>query len=234
MRSGRLYGRQTLERPICVVASSSSPYEADYPTPSASSYGSSGNGTGNNKQSRGRPSLEGMAATYPTPVSSRRSGRNTKTDKAGRVLEEEDKRTTHVRGSLTLNGQVTEMYATPMRGGEEKGPAYPRGNPTLQGQVRMWPTACTTDAKDSARGTTTTGIMNPGTSLTDAIRSSGLDGPPPSAMKKAGADTTVLVPEFVEALMGFPEGWTLVEGEPVWLAWVTLLCRNKRLWPWRN
>lgn len=199
MRSGRLYGRQTLERPICVVASSSSPYEADYPTPSASSYGSSGNGTGNNKQSRGRPSLEGMAATY-----------------------------------LTLNGQVTEMYATPMRGGEEKGPAYPRGNPTLQGQVRMWPTACTTDAKDSARGTTTTGIMNPGTSLTDAIRSSGLDGPPPSATKKAGADTTVLVPEFVEALMGFPEGWTLVEGELVWLAWVTLLCGNRRLWPWRN
>lgn len=220
MRNMRLYGRQTLERPICAVASSSSPYEADYPTPSASSYGSSGNGTGNNVASRGRPSLEGMAATYPTPLRSDHQGGARKPMK-GRGL------------SLKDMQQPDGFYPTPVRS-EEQRTTFTRGNFTLNGQVRMWPTACTTDAKDSARGTTTTDIMHPGTSLTDAIRSSGLDGHPPSATKKAGADTTVLVPEFVEALMGFPEGWTLVEGEPVWLAWVTLLCRNKRLWPWRN
>jgi hypothetical protein len=118
-----------------------------------------------------------------------------------------------------------------------------RGRPSLSQMVarrtRKWPTACTTDAKDSARGTTTTGIMHPGTSLTDAMRASAAtwepdtSGPPTTKTTKDGADTLVLVPEFVEALMGLPEGWTLVDGESVWLAWVTLLCRSKRLGPLR-
>lgn len=33
-----------------------------------------------------------------------------------------------------------------------------------------WPTPCTTDAKDLALSTTSTGVMRPGTTLTDAIR----------------------------------------------------------------
>lgn len=43
---------------------------AQYPTPSATTYGSSGNGDGNNVASRGRPSLETMARTgnWPTPT----------------------------------------------------------------------------------------------------------------------------------------------------------------------
>jgi hypothetical protein len=45
-------------------------YQAEYPTPSATSYRSSGNGAGNNKASRNRPSLERMAAKglWPTPT----------------------------------------------------------------------------------------------------------------------------------------------------------------------
>ena len=83
----------------------------------------------------------------------------------------------------------------------------------------VWPTAVTTDASSAARHTTTTGVMQPGTMLTDAMRiflveiQHDLD--PDSrqyhALKKDGADTmmqAVLSPLFVEALMGYPTGWS--------------------------
>lgn len=41
----------------------------------------------------------------------------------------------------------------------------------LKQHVENWPSPATTDGASAARGTTTTGIMHPGTSLTDAIRS---------------------------------------------------------------
>lgn len=49
----------------------SSRHAAEYPTPSAAGYGSSGNAGGGNTASRGRPSLETMArrGLWPTPLS---------------------------------------------------------------------------------------------------------------------------------------------------------------------
>lgn len=45
--------------------------------------------------------------------------------------------------------------------------------PTLSEQAKQhWPTPCTTDARSAGRHTTTTDVMHPGTSLTDAIRAS--------------------------------------------------------------
>lgn len=83
----------------------------------------------------------------------------------------------------------------------------------------VWPTAVTTDSSSSARHTTTTGVMQAGTMLTDAMRiflaaiQVNLD--PDSrllhALKKDGEDISmqaVLSPLFVEALMGYPTGWT--------------------------
>jgi hypothetical protein len=54
-------------------------HQALYPTPSNMSYGSSGNGTGNNTVSRGRPSLETMARRgwWPTPNASDYKGATT-------------------------------------------------------------------------------------------------------------------------------------------------------------
>lgn len=51
-------------------SSLSTGHESEYPTPSASTYGSSGNGEGNNTVSRGRPSLDTMArqGMWPTPI----------------------------------------------------------------------------------------------------------------------------------------------------------------------
>ena len=86
------------------------------------------------------------------------------------------------------------------------------GTPSLHTLASMWPTPVTTDAKDAARGTTSTGVMHPGTTLTDAIRAwcsrhrqtMGEHG-------SSGSGPAVLHPEFVEALMGLPLGWTHVD-----------------------
>ncbi len=106
----------------------------------------------------------------------------------------------------------TKYLATwPGSGSMRDGHVYAR--PTLEHPISdaacsSWPTPCTTDAKDSARATTTTGVMNPGTSLTDAIRS---HLPHPTLERGLrGAKAAVLSPAFVEALMGLPEGWTQI------------------------
>lgn len=46
------------------------------------------------------------------------------------------------------------------------------GQPTLAAQAvkAVWPTPTTTDAASAAQGTTSTGVMHPGVTLTDAIR----------------------------------------------------------------
>ena len=93
-----------------------------------------------------------------------------------------------------------------------------------------WPTPVTTDAKSSARGTTTTGVMHSGTSLTDAIRmwptptaseygtsNNGCPGDgreeyatkgKPSLSTHARREGGILNPDWVETLMGLPVGWT--------------------------
>ena len=74
MRNGRVFQRQPLVRRTSGGGSFSSPsaegHQALYPTPTAERYGSSGNGQGNNVQSRGRMSLETMAKKnlWPTPT----------------------------------------------------------------------------------------------------------------------------------------------------------------------
>jgi len=78
----------------------------------------------------------------------------------------------------------------------------------LKEAIARWPTPCTTDAKAAGRHTTTTGVMNTGTSLTDAMR-----GHQPQETRPGGPNGLVLCPEFVEALMGLPVGWTLVDDD---------------------
>lgn len=92
---------------------------------------------------------------------------------------------------------------------------------------RLLPTPATTDASDSARHTTSTGVAHPGTSLTDAVRSStwghyapaierweaitGRQAPEPTEANRNGGRR--LAPLFVEWMMGLPEGWvTGVDG----------------------
>lgn len=88
MRSGTCIARATSARPMSGPAASSLP---DYPTPSASSYGSSQNGINGKggefeRSSAGTPSLETMArkGMFPTPTvgDSKRSGRRLPTSNA--------------------------------------------------------------------------------------------------------------------------------------------------------
>jgi hypothetical protein len=109
---------------------------------------------------------------------------------------------------------LTDFFEQPSESDED--------GPEAEVWPHVWPTATTTDAASAARHTTTTGIMHTGTMLTDAMRiflaETQGDLDPDSrryhATKKAGADTTmqaVLSPLFVEALMGYPTGWTVCE-----------------------
>jgi hypothetical protein len=104
------------------------------------------------------------------------------------------------------------------------GPNYNRGD--LQRQVvDLWPAATATDSKASgAAGYSTASGRHSGTTLTDAtVR----EYPTPSAARvgsnRSGAagleqmhrgPNVVLNPDWVEALMGFPPGWTDVTTPP--------------------
>jgi hypothetical protein len=66
-------------------------HQAEFPTPSSTRYGTSGNGTGNNTISRGRPSLDTMArkGLWPTPIAGDAEGGARKPDgKRGAQLKD--------------------------------------------------------------------------------------------------------------------------------------------------
>jgi hypothetical protein len=79
--------------------------------------------------------------------------------------------------------------------GSKAGGHFGRGNLTLLGMARLYPTPTAGDAKMSgSEGYSTESGRHSGTTLTDAT---GRLGP--------------LNPTWVEWLMGFPSGWTVLE-----------------------
>jgi len=104
-------------------------------------------------------------------------------------------------------------YRTPNR------KSYQDRSGTLKGEQlqnfveHSWPTPNTKDANSAARHTTTTGVMHPGTTLTDASRQfHSLPAPAiPDGQRSSGSGPISrrrLNPRFVEWLMGFPPGWS--------------------------
>lgn len=84
---------------------------------------------------------------------------------------------------------------------------YMRGNPTLTGAARLWPTATAADCTGHAQTTDdkTEGQTGGATLAGLALGRQG------RTMPKAGkliSERAVLNPRFVEALMGFPRDWT--------------------------
>lgn len=175
----------------------------EYPTPTASRYGSSQNEgqVAHKRPTNGTPSLDTWAARWATP---------TARDPKGVDLPSR-------QGSPSLPTQV-DRWPTPkaMSGGPdqtrseklERGRTR-SGGTCLQRAATSWPTPTAGDAKaaGSRRGQQTN--ANPGVSLTDAVRTgddlgrlhreTSTDGPKPR-----------LNPQFVEWLMGLPKGWTTV------------------------
>lgn len=113
-------------------------------------------------------------------------------------------------------GALPDPHGEPVRVVAERVPGDGReafsgaGAPSLQTIARAWPTA--TDASASRRaGYMLTG--HSGTTLHDAI-----DSHLGAEMPKAGVSTSppaVLNPRFVEALMGFPPGWTTLSSPQI-------------------
>ncbi len=106
---------------------------------------------------------------------------------------------------------VRKNWPTPEAADATRGSmTHMRGNPTLLGATKMWPTPTSTDSADSARATcarTHEWQSNPGTTLTDAARLSEA-GLPVEAVAPELAGTGSLHASWVESLLGFPPGWT--------------------------
>lgn len=190
------------------------PHRALYPTPAASEYGSSGNGTAANKASRGRPSLGTMAkrdafpdaprptrlethGLFPTPAA--RLGR----DHAGGA---DAKRYPNPARSSDLDDAVAYLGTLGFDDAEEE--EAPEG---------LWPTPRAADWRGSGDFGSPShqhrlGIRtDPETGETRRTGAT-LDAAVIDAERKGGA----LNPDWVEWLMGFPIGWTdLAVDEPV-------------------
>jgi hypothetical protein len=142
-----------------------------YPTPRASDAGKGGRGdllavvrTGKGSRRKEWPTPHGM----PKPGQHRRPGPSG--NELGRAVNEAER----------------EMFPTPMAADGDRGSeTYGRGNPTLLGAARNWPTPTKGD-----------GLGGPG--------SSGREGGENLRTAAGGA----LNPTWVEWLMGFPLGWT--------------------------
>lgn len=203
------------------------PHLAPYPTPSATAYGSSGNGNGNNTVSRGRPSLETMAAKamwprLPTP---------TATDwKGGTRLDQR-------RGQLT-EARVM-LWPTPKS--SPSGPDFARVNRPRSGgddlvtAVARFPTPTVGDSMGAGDRNRPGSKAHIGLSLTDRVVRE-LSTPAEKRVTRQrqlfeseGALTETVTlgeeespkrtekgklnPDWVEWLMGWPLGWT--RGGPV-------------------
>lgn len=142
--------------------------------------------------------LNKQACLWPTPLASDGS--------------RGDRRADGERGASLV--ETTKNWQTPLAV-DADGPKMQRSGdnprPSLRALVDSWPTPTTRDAASAARHTTATGVMHPGTMLTDAIRSFRSSRPPPEISTDgppSSKSRPVLNPRFVAMLMGWPIDWT--------------------------
>lgn len=111
------------------------------------------------------------------------------------------------------------MWPTPMKSDADRGSGtYMRGNPTLTGMARMFPTPTVKGnhnraglSKNSGDGLATFVGRFPTPTAQDAANNG---GPSQSSRNTPPLNSVVggkLNPKFVEWLMGFPVGWTDLE-----------------------
>lgn len=174
------------------------------PTPSASTYGSSGNGCPGDGRAeyahKGSLSLDSMArqGRWPTPVSSDSQKGDCPSERA--------------RRSPSLVSAV-RMFPTP-QARDHKGRQVPnrQGGPSLPDAILnsqgMIPTPTAGDANSSGSRNKEGSKANPGLSLTDAVLRKG------SSAADRGRTPGSLNPTWVAWLMGFPIYWTLLVEYP--------------------
>jgi hypothetical protein len=150
----------------------------------------------------------------------------------------------HERNSPALNVQAA-TWPTPRAADATKGSGEsPKrdGGPSLTTVSAQWPTPTAMDSRSSgAAHYSTESGRHSGTTLTDAIRSHPDPATPPDGADGSNS-TPVLNPRFVEALMGWPDRWTIPSPtaridwpswETEWSRWLALLlCSYSRRAPW--
>src|SRR3990167_731674 len=167
MRSGRCSARPKWAPLTSGSGGSASPgmsYERGlYPTPSATPYGSSQNGSNgeggeNERPSAGTPSLESWAKRWPTPTSMDgcREGQPRAEAKGAHAVSLH-----HAVASWPPDDRLSAQ-----RGHGDRDPTVSRFLPGTPGSSlvpTLWPTPDTRDAASAGRHTTETGVMHPGT-----------------------------------------------------------------------
>jgi len=102
-------------------------------------------------------------------------------------------------------------WATPLARAAKGRSAKRQGSLALPNQAQTWPTPTVGDSKASGSRNTPTSSAHAGVSLTDAVTTGSSAGRRDRETPTDGGDGSppvVLSPLFVEALMGFPIGWT--------------------------
>jgi hypothetical protein len=125
-------------------------------TPNATPDATSNNGSNAGRPATGKSLAKQARGDWPTPVK-----------------EDSESRTAHGTSTDAVRDRwptPTVMDAAGFEGSLDERRTSPNSGWTLLGVVRDWPTPQTTDVSSSARHTTTTGVMHPGTTLTDAAR----------------------------------------------------------------
>ena len=180
----------------------------EYPTPSATPYGSSQNEgkVPHKRTTNGTPSLTTRAGKlWPTPRANAAMTTGLATD------------SNRARNTGRLEEAVgSMMWPTPTASdGRAKGTTGRAGRgqsgASLAGTARHWPTPTARDDDRRVRGRAAQGSgRREGTTLTDATCRT--PGHQAQATCTHGGDCRWrLNPRFVEALMGFPAGWTDVD-----------------------
>ena len=152
------------------------------------------------------------SSSWPTPTAS--SYGNCVGGAAGRVGP--------VRHSLNT---LAAMWPTPTQDPMRSRSGERKGERTLHKLAKNWPTPAVSDSRSPGRHTTTTGVMHPGTSLTDAMRSH--RDPTTSKAGDDGQGPMVLNPAFVEALMLGSAGI----GHTEYACWATGCVQHRPLEP---
>lgn len=171
-----------------------------WPTPDAGVSMHSNRSQSSGAATRPNPALIAKQGTWATPTASENSNRTT------RIAP------THGKShGMVLAGQAAEHgrnWPTPTATDAKASGAAAyltasgrhAGTTLTDAAVRLWPTPCTSDSKRTESGDPP---RTGGPSLVGAI-----NGHPHETTAKDGASGWVLNPEFVEALMGLPRGWT--------------------------
>lgn len=244
MRRGIAYPRRP-SAPL-TAATGSSWSRGEYPTPSATPYGSAQNeGTiPHDRPTRGTPSLDTWArkrASWPTPTASMATPADLE---QARFAGNDPRRPSYADATRA-------PWATPQahdaKGARGPASASKKGSRCLSLEVKSWPTPVASDSKGGVRPrqlnervicwpTPTAGDSrssgsrvgnpetkaHPGVSLTDAACRSGL--PDPTTSTPGLESPSRLNPRFVEWLMGLPDEWTRPSAEHAFMRSETPSC----------